>query len=56
MAGALVSQGGSAVLCETDELIGAEGYILERVRDRATAEKCVCMCKHVCVYLYLGGG
>ncbi len=35
----LIQAGGSAVLAETDELIGAETYILQKVRDAATAER-----------------
>ncbi|EDQ85851.1 uncharacterized protein MONBRDRAFT_28912 [Monosiga brevicollis MX1] len=38
MARELVAQGGSAVLAETDELIGAESYVLQRVRDYDTAD------------------
>ena len=34
----LIRCGGSANLAETDELIGAEPYVLANVRDRATAE------------------
>jgi len=34
----LIRHGGSAVLAETDELIGAEDYILDNTRDRATAQ------------------
>ncbi|HEY0967968.1 MAG TPA: UxaA family hydrolase [Opitutaceae bacterium] len=41
LAGALVHEvvrhGGAGVLCETDELIGAEGYILGNVRDLSVA-------------------
>jgi altronate dehydratase len=41
LAGALVHeavrQGGSGNLCETDELVGAEAYILSNVKDLATA-------------------
>lgn len=33
----LIRHGGSANLAETDELIGAEGYVLSNVRDRETA-------------------
>jgi altronate dehydratase len=33
-----VAYGGSANLAETDELIGAESYVLEKVRDLATAK------------------
>ncbi|MGN6387249.1 MAG: UxaA family hydrolase, partial [Verrucomicrobiota bacterium] len=33
-----IARGGSANLAETDELIGAENYVLERVRDLQTAE------------------
>ena len=33
----LLRQGGSANLAETDELIGAEAYVLQNVRDLATA-------------------
>ena len=36
---AVVQAGGSAVLAETDELIGAESYILEKVRDADTAQR-----------------
>jgi altronate dehydratase len=43
LAGALgrevVARGGTAVLAETDELIGAEGYVLENVRDEETARR-----------------
>lgn len=35
----LIQLGGTAVLAETDELIGAESYILKKVRDAATAER-----------------
>ena len=35
----VILQSGSANLAETDELIGAETYLLDRVRDPATAEK-----------------
>lgn len=35
----LVRHGGSAVLAETDELIGAEGYVLDNVRDLETARR-----------------
>jgi len=34
-----IRHGGAAVLAETDELIGAESYILQRVRDLATARR-----------------
>ena len=34
----LVSHGGSAVLAETDELIGGETYVVENSRDFATAQ------------------
>ena len=34
-----IRHGGSANLAETDELIGAEPYVLENVRDAATARK-----------------
>ena len=37
----LLRYGGSAVLAETDELIGAESYILQNVRDRRTARSFV---------------
>lgn len=35
----VIRYGGAANLAETDELIGAESYILQRVRDLATARK-----------------
>ncbi len=35
----LMQLGGTAVLAETDELLGAESYILQKVRDAATAER-----------------
>lgn len=35
----VIRHGGAANLAETDELIGAEEYVLKNVRDRATAEK-----------------
>ena len=35
----VIRHGGSANLAETDELIGAEPYVLENVRDGATARK-----------------
>jgi len=35
----VIRHGGSAVLAETDELIGAEPYILENTRDLATARQ-----------------
>lgn len=34
----LIRHGGSANIAETDELIGAEGYVLANVRDRETAQ------------------
>jgi altronate dehydratase len=41
LAGAVVHEvirhGGAANLCETDELVGAEGYVLQNVRDLPTA-------------------
>ncbi|MCB8961063.1 MAG: UxaA family hydrolase [Ardenticatenales bacterium] len=39
VAKALISQGGAANLAETDELQGAEAYILRRARDGATAAR-----------------
>ncbi|HWA08128.1 MAG TPA: UxaA family hydrolase [Opitutaceae bacterium] len=33
----VIRQGGSANLCETDELVGAESYVLSRVKDLPTA-------------------
>lgn len=42
LAGAVVHEilrhGGAGVLCETDELVGAEGYILKSARDLPTAQ------------------
>ncbi len=35
----VIQAGGSALLAETDELIGAESYLLQNVRDAATAER-----------------
>ncbi|MFC5262443.1 UxaA family hydrolase [Kribbella qitaiheensis] len=35
----VIRHGGIAVLAETDELIGAEGYVLENVRDLPTARR-----------------
>ena len=35
----VIRHGGSANLAETDELIGAEPYVLEKVRDSATARR-----------------
>jgi len=35
----LIEAGGTALLAETDELIGAEQYILQNVKDFATADK-----------------
>ena len=37
----LIRHGGTAILAETDELIGAESYVLRRVRDRRTARQFV---------------
>eukprot|EP00911_Craspedida_sp_UC1_P001993 UC1_evm1s1537 len=39
IARALVAGGGAALLAETDELIGAESYVLSRVADFATGER-----------------
>ncbi|MCB9160572.1 MAG: UxaA family hydrolase [Caldilineaceae bacterium] len=39
----VVRHGGSANLAETDELIGAESYVLQKVRDLATAEQFLAM-------------
>ncbi|MCB8985171.1 MAG: UxaA family hydrolase [Ardenticatenaceae bacterium] len=35
----VIRYGGTAVLAETDELIGAEPYVLQKVRDLATGER-----------------
>ncbi|MFG1623775.1 UxaA family hydrolase [Kribbella sp. NPDC049227] len=35
----VIKHGGAAVLAETDELIGAEPYVLKNVRDLATAQR-----------------
>lgn len=35
----LIQHGGQAVLAETDELMGAESYILRKVKDLPTAQK-----------------
>jgi altronate dehydratase len=35
----IIKNGGAANLAETDELIGAEGYVLANVRDRDTAQR-----------------
>ena len=35
----LIEHGGSANLAETDELIGAESYVLDKVKDTITAER-----------------
>ena len=35
----VIQAGGSAVLAETDELIGAESYVLDKVRDAETARR-----------------
>ncbi|GAA1557603.1 UxaA family hydrolase [Kribbella lupini] len=35
----VIRHGGAAVLAETDELIGAEGYVLKNVRDLGTARR-----------------
>ncbi|WP_049797659.1 UxaA family hydrolase [Kribbella flavida] len=35
----VIRHGGTAVLAETDELIGAEGYVLKNVRDLPTARR-----------------
>ncbi|WP_153396767.1 UxaA family hydrolase [Ornithinicoccus halotolerans] len=39
VAGELVRRGGSAILAETDELIGAEDYVLSRCRDTGIATR-----------------
>ena len=39
VARAVIQQGGAANLAETDELIGAESYVLQHVRDLDTARK-----------------
>lgn len=39
VAKAVIQHGGSANLAETDELIGAERYVLDKVRDAATVKK-----------------
>ena len=35
----VVADGGGVLLAETDELIGAESYILDKLKDRATGDK-----------------
>lgn len=37
----MVALGGSALLAETDELIGAESYVLDKLEDRETADQYV---------------
>ena len=39
----IIKHGGSAVIAETDELIGAEPYMLDKVRDFDTAARFVGM-------------
>ena len=39
----VIRYGGAANLAETDELIGAESYVLQKVRDLATAERFLTM-------------
>lgn len=39
VARAIIAQGGSANLAETDELIGAESYVLKRVKSEAVARR-----------------
>ena len=41
----VIRGGGSANLAETDELIGAEPYVLQNVRDLETAERFLAMIK-----------
>jgi altronate dehydratase len=43
----LVLAGGCALLAETDELIGAESYVLERVRSLSVARRFLAMEKHI---------
>ncbi|GAB3301419.1 UxaA family hydrolase [Parasphingorhabdus pacifica] len=43
VAGELIRHGGGAILAETDELIGAEHYVLENVRDADTARRFLAM-------------
>jgi len=45
IARALVADGGSALLAETDELIGAESYVLSKVANFETGDQCV-TCTH----------
>lgn len=35
----IVANNGGVVLAETDELIGAEAYVLEKLRDLSTGQK-----------------
>ena len=35
----VICNGGIGVLCETDELSGAEGYVMRNIRDLSTARK-----------------
>lgn len=46
----LIERGGSALLAETDELIGAEAYILSSVADTATARRFVAKVRHFHAY------
>lgn len=43
VAGELIRHGGGAILAETDELIGAERYVLDNVRDADTARRFLAM-------------
>jgi altronate dehydratase len=47
----LIRQGGSAVMTETDEAVGAEAYMLDNVRDLATARAFLKSIAHFKTYL-----
>lgn len=46
----VIRHGGAANLAETDELIGAESYVLDKVRDLATAQRFLAMVEHFKAY------
>jgi altronate dehydratase len=51
----LIQRGGSAVLAETDELIGAEAYVLSSVSDLITARRFVAKIKEFHTYAHAHG-
>jgi altronate dehydratase len=50
----LVAHNGGVILAETDELIGAEGYVLDKVKDQATGKQFLALVSRFYRYVQMG--